>query len=180
MAMRAYRFFRTSMRRKTPSELPEEDGHQRTEDKFKEKCQKCGKKLLMYMFSHIGLTGLVVGYSILGGVIFQELESPYEKREKAVVGHIRAEHIQRLWNETSKLNILYKPNWTSVADIIFKDFQHEVFIAVKEKGWDGTEGVSTTDLQWTFAGALLYSVTIITTIGENCAAYFGSFYRNNL
>jgi len=35
---------------------------------------------------------------------------------------------------------------------------------VKEKGWDGKDGDK---LQWSFAGALLYAVTVVTTIGKS-------------
>ena len=34
------------------------------------------------------------------------------------------------------------------------------------QGWDGSDTTDETDLQWSFAGALLYAVTVITTIGK--------------
>ena len=43
----------------------------------------------------------------------------------------------------------------------------EVIKKVKNEGYDGKEGNDTeTDSQWNFSGSLLYSVTIITTIGK--------------
>lgn len=35
---------------------------------------------------------------------------------------------------------------------------------MKKDGWDGIEEVDT--IQWTFAGALFYSIIVITTIGK--------------
>jgi len=46
------------------------------------------------------------------------------------------------------------------------DFKNEVVSAVKVSGWDGEDDTDETKLQWSFAGALLYAVTVITTIGE--------------
>jgi hypothetical protein len=48
------------------------------------------------------------------------------------------------------------------------DFKDEVVDAVKSMGWDGQEDMDETKLQWSFAGALLYAVTVITTIGSFC------------
>jgi hypothetical protein len=45
------------------------------------------------------------------------------------------------------------------------EFKDEVVDAVKSAGWDGQDDVDETKLQWSFAGALLYAVTVITTIG---------------
>ena len=42
-------------------------------------------------------------------------------------------------------------------------FDREILNAMKVKGWDGIEDINTT--QWTFSGALFYSIIVITTIG---------------
>lgn len=46
------------------------------------------------------------------------------------------------------------------------EFKDEVVKAVKSAGWDGQDDIDETKLQWSFAGALLYAVTVITTIGR--------------
>ena len=51
---------------------------------------------------------------------------------------------------------------------VLTEFQTKVTEAVKEHGWDGKDG---TDVQWSYAGALLYAVTVITTIGESMGGY---------
>ncbi|XP_014780101.1 TWiK family of potassium channels protein 18 [Octopus bimaculoides] len=123
----------------------------------------CCKTFITFFFSNIGLCSLVIGYSILGGFIFQKLEAPNEENERGTVTLHRQRHVIRLWNLTEELNILHEENWSRIADEVLLDFQQEVFVAIKKQGWDGKDG--TAELQWSFAGALLYSVTVITTIG---------------
>ena len=126
---------------------------------------KCGtflKQFVAFLFSHVGLCIIVVAYSIMGGVVFQGLEAENERFQKTTVANMRRHHVDRLWNLTVELNVLYKLNWTFLANNVLLDFQNDVHRAAKEKGWDGEDGKA---LQWTFAGALLYSVTVITTIG---------------
>jgi len=56
-------------------------------------------------------------------------------------------------------------NFTSRVEDILRSFQHEVRAAVKDQGWDGNDDTDEAQLQWSFAGALLYAVTVTTTIG---------------
>jgi hypothetical protein len=48
----------------------------------------------------------------------------------------------------------------------------QVTVAVKDNGWDGKDETDEAALQWSFAGSLLYAVTVVTTIGK--------FYRSSL
>ena len=49
----------------------------------KEKTVQCCKKFAAFLFSTIGTTVVMVGYTILGGVIFNQLEAPYEVRTRS-------------------------------------------------------------------------------------------------
>ena len=54
------------------------------------------------------------------------------------------------------------------ASVILRKFELDVIRKVKSDGYDGKEGNNTDDdVQWNFSGSLLYSVTVITTIGKN-------------
>lgn len=44
------------------------------------------------------------------------------------------------------------------------EFERELLEAMKARGWDGNEDEK--QMQWTFAGALFYSIIVITTIGQ--------------
>jgi len=45
----------------------------------------CCKQLAAFLFSHVGLAGMVVAYSIMGGFLFRALEAPFERRVKLKV-----------------------------------------------------------------------------------------------
>ena len=46
-------------------------------------------------------------------------------------------------------------------------FEDLLLRKMTKEGWDGSEEED--NLQWTFAGALFYSIIVITTIGESIA-----------
>ena len=60
--------------------------------------------------------------------------------------------------------MLWRENWTLAAGKVLKKFEQNVIRKSKTEGYDG--GDSDTNVQWNFSGALLYSVTVITTIGK--------------
>lgn len=54
-------------------------------------------------------------------------------------------------------------------------FETDIIESMKVKGWDGIEDEE--QIQWTFSGALFYSIIVITTIGS----YYKFIYKiNNL
>lgn len=60
----------------------------------KKNLTRAGKKFLVFMISHVGLTCLVISYSIIGGFIFQLLEATNEKQERVAITGIRERHVQ--------------------------------------------------------------------------------------
>ena len=123
------------------------------------------KRFLVFLFSHVGLTCLVVCYSIFGAFIFQKLEQWNEKESRVITSKLRNDTLGKLWNLTKYNNILRKPNWTDQAETVLRSFEKEIYIATKQLGWDGISNEAVGELQWSFTGSLLYSVTVITTIG---------------
>ena len=66
-----------------------------------------------------------------------------------------------------KFNVLWRDNWTSHASKVIRRYEELVIHKAKSEGYAGGEdqGEEGT-VQWNFSGALLYSVTVITTIGK--------------
>ena len=58
-----------------------------------------------------------------------------------------------------------------MAAQLLHNYTKQVFESAKNKGWDGTfdRGGTASDKQWSFAGSLLFAITVITTIGK-CTA----------
>ena len=66
---------------------------------------------------------------------------------------------------TEHFNVLWRENWTREAAKVLRKFEQDVIRKAKTEGYDGQDQEDTASLQWNFSGALLYSVTVITTIG---------------
>ena len=118
------------------------------------------RSVIAFVFSNVGICVLVLGYLILGAFMFEHLEA--ENLGVSPVVERRALAVARLWNITEKYNTLHKGDWDREVRRVVADYQEEVIEAV-DKGFQGDDQPSTL---WTFSGALLYSITVITTIGK--------------
>jgi len=115
---------------------------------------------IAWVFSNVGICVLVIGYLLVGAVMFQQIEHS-DKPPTHNIAKIRYDTVMKLWNVTEKYNLLHPKNWSlDVTNIVIK-YQAEV-IKAKEGGYDGKDIPKS---PWTFSGALLYSITVITTIG---------------
>ncbi|XP_076363165.1 TWiK family of potassium channels protein 7-like [Tachypleus tridentatus] len=152
-----------TLERKRSSRRSRREGHHPAKKRRPaNRCKTCCRKFTAFMFSHVGLCGLVVGYSIMGAFAFRALEAPYEEEKASEVIEMREQTVKRLWDITCNYNVLYRENWTRTVTSEIEDFQSALIAAVRD-GYDG-KGVEAGQ-QWSFSGAFLYSLTVITTIG---------------
>ncbi|XP_068990575.1 uncharacterized protein galene isoform X1 [Neodiprion pinetum] len=130
---------------------------------------KCVKVLYMIwkffacVFSHVTLISLVVAYCLLGGLAFQALEAPNEIKVRESISLLRTNVTGELWKMTLECNVLDQENWTREARGQLETFEKDLLQKMEREGWDGSEPEA--ELQWTFPGALFYSIIVITTIG---------------
>ncbi|VDN91863.1 unnamed protein product [Brugia pahangi] len=150
------------------------------------------KRIIAFFFSHVGLCALVIGYALLGAVVFRAVEGPHETFIQGQVTTARQKAVNIAWNATfrylslhptqqdimltvepRKVNKLDRAQWERTVHAQVRRFQRKCMWAIK-RGYDGKEyGLSA---QWTFTGAFLYSLTVITTIGygnTSAKTYFG-------
>jgi len=150
------------------------------------KVVNCCKRFVAFLFLHVGLAAMVVSYSILGGFLFMTLESSYELELKTIIDQKRRDLKNNTLVELSKL-IIVPPlqgglhNRIDAADAnasvaenrtraILDSFEQGLLdiLALKRNGWKSSDTAvhgSDDDEQWSFAGSLLFAVTVITTIG---------------
>jgi len=100
------------------------------------------------------------------------LQVRHERVDK-LVNEMRLRTVERLWSITEDLNILYKDNWTRLATHEVIKFQDSLVHSLKGAGpnYRGTSGSLAlsgphANHRWTFSSSFLYSLTLITTIGE--------------
>ncbi|XP_013774442.1 TWiK family of potassium channels protein 18-like [Limulus polyphemus] len=129
-----------------------------------DRCKRFLRSFTAHLFSHIGLCGLVIGYAIVGAFTFESLEATHEITKRSQISKFRENCLEDLWEITNNLNVLYQENWTVAVAGRLKDFEQTVVNAVKNEGYIGKD-TTDVELQWSFPGALLYSITVITTIG---------------
>ncbi|GIX91244.1 uncharacterized protein CDAR_179601 [Caerostris darwini] len=82
------------------------------------KCSKCRRYCRLvttFLFSHIGLCGLVVGYSLVGAFTFEALEAGYEQTKRRAMLREREGLVTGLWALTTASSVLSERNWTVLA-----------------------------------------------------------------
>lgn len=79
------------------------------------KCQRYCRLVATFLFSHIGLCALVVGYSIIGAFTFEALEAGYERTKRQIMLKERENVVSGLWSLTSQSSVLLEENWTLLA-----------------------------------------------------------------
>ncbi|KAF5303268.1 hypothetical protein FQA39_LY10007 [Lamprigera yunnana] len=121
-------------------------------------------KTITFLISHITLITVVVAYCLGGAKMFESLESEHEIQVKNNISSIRHNITNHLWNLTKyKLYYLKREQFINITKSYLRDFEVAIFSAMSKDGWDGNERLNET--QWTFEGALFYSIIVITTIG---------------
>ncbi|XP_033329528.2 TWiK family of potassium channels protein 18 [Megalopta genalis] len=118
------------------------------------------RALIAFLFSNVGIVCLVVGYTIAGAFLFTHIEGRNSMDIAGDVIRLRNMTAANLWELTSKENVFSERIWKTKVRAILENYQRKMVTAIKN-GYDGADE----NKRWSFAGAFLYSLTVITTIG---------------
>ena len=144
----------------------------RRESKVRQRQKKvisCCKKFIAFLFSHIGLCSLVVGYSIAGGFIFKDLEGTHEIEKNIEMEQLRENILQNIWDLAFAVKITKgsREVFRLEVDEILKNYSQRIQRETKESGWDGKDGKDGKEPKlWSFPSSLLFAITVMTTIGK--------------
>ena len=120
--------------------------------------------------------GAAEGGSNTAGVLSLSVQ---EENHLQAAKQLRQRTVEKLWKITEELNILYRDNWTALANREIMKFQKELLMSGLMYASDENDPtfpykvVSTTTMdgerrrpKWTFATSFLYSLSLITTVGR--------------
>ncbi|KFM66363.1 Potassium channel subfamily K member 18, partial [Stegodyphus mimosarum] len=130
------------------------------------RCAKCRyycRTGATFLFSHIGLCSLVFGYTVMGAFTFEALEAGNELDKRKQMRQEEEKVIEYLWELTNSGEIINESKWYENATATIRNYEMKLVKAMRKDGYDGND--DTDNLQWSFSGALLYSIIVITTIG---------------
>lgn len=99
-----------------------------------------------------------------GSFVFMTIEGSLHSTRNHMVALMRNQTAERLWTLTCcECNPLEEEPWKAGANETLLAFQRFVVEAVQVRGYEGEDFGGN---RWSFSGSFLYSLTVITTIGE--------------
>ena len=126
---------------------------------FWKTCLKYFRLLLQMLFSYVGLTAILVGYLLLGAVVFGAIEAPVERRIREDIKKKKTQFFHEFYDRSTSQSI---ENWTVAAlqelSRIERSAKAHYYIFDEEK-----EGSTQ---KWSFFGSMLFSLTVVSTIGK--------------
>jgi len=68
----------------------------------------------------------MVGYVVLGGLVFRGLEADNERQTKTDMRLMRTDHVRLLWNLTETMNVLHPDVWKKEASRVLDSYTMHV------------------------------------------------------
>lgn len=130
----------------------------------REKMKDCCRKLIAFMFTQVGVGGLIVGYAICGAAIFQVIEKEYDNEALNNLTISRHDAVMKIWNATISYNTMDTEIWINdTMDALYAHQMNVTNFVRKRYDFRKAEDI------WTFSTALMFCLSIFSMIGYgNC------------
>ena len=92
----------------------------------RQRCANCCRQFIAFLFSTVGSCCLLVGYVVLGGLVFRGLEAAHERQTKTDMRIMRMDHVRWLWNLTETMNVLHPDMWRKEASHVLDSYTKHV------------------------------------------------------
>lgn len=126
---------------------------------FAERAKDHCRKFTAFMFSNVGIILLVVVYTIAGAFMFIAIEGHEAMERSAESNKEKTQLAMKLWNiSCCTSNTFNESQFRRLVDQEIFAFQQKIVKQAQKGSGNGKN-------QWSFPGAFLYSLTVITTIG---------------
>uniref|UniRef100_A0A182NN88 Potassium channel domain-containing protein n=1 Tax=Anopheles dirus TaxID=7168 RepID=A0A182NN88_9DIPT len=132
---------------------------------FAERAKDHCRNFTAFMFSNVGIIFLVVLYMIAGAFMFIAIEGNEALERFAQIPFKRNETAMRLWQiSCCEVNVFNKSVFEEKVGNEIRAYQEKIVLWAR-RGWQGSDITLESETPWSFSGAFLYSLTVITTIG---------------
>jgi len=138
------------------------------------KARQCLKKTTKFLFSHIGLVGLVAVYAVAGAFLFQLLEIrqdkynclEYQGNLNTEVTTLKQNIVNYILNNATPTGIYPQDNatvaYTKIGAMLYSYRNYVIQSSAKYRSSGDNCSIVN---KWTYANSLLFAITIFTTIG---------------
>lgn len=112
------------------------------------KVKECCRKTIAFIFTQVGVGGLIVVYALVGAASFIRIETNENYTNNnhiELVTSLRENCSKKLWQQSEKFNNFNMDAWKTEVDTILMYYQNNLTKAIK-MGWSGKTPKEVRDL----------------------------------